>query len=473
MNPRRRFIGQCCAAVGTTGMLSALTQLRATAAAASVSSSSAAPATAGAVPSDYRALVCIFLNGGNDASNLIVPTGSGYASYAAARSVLALPEANLLALNPKTSDGRTFGLHPSLAELHGLFGSGKLALLANSGTLVEPTTKAQYTAKSVKLPPQLFSHNDQSVQWQSSVPDLPFKTGWGGRTADLLNSFNANSQVSMSVSLNGINSFQVGGTVTQLNVNPASATAPKGGPVVFSSTTGTNNAARYAAQKDLFAGTNANLFATAFGGLSKEAIDTSELLGSVLAAAPNLATAFPATTLGNQLKTIAYLISVASNLNLKRQVFFARVGGWDTHADQVDEVDKALGAHADLLRQVSQAMSAFYSATVELGCADRVTAFTSSDFGRTYSSNGDGTDHGWGAHHLILGGAVKGGDIYGKMPTLTIGGPDDTSNGRWIPTTSVDEYGATLARWFGVSDTNLSIAFPNIGRFAKPNLGFL
>jgi uncharacterized protein (DUF1501 family) len=473
MNSRRRFIGQCCASVGTTGMLSALAQLRATAAAASFSSTSATPPTAGAVPSDYKALVCIFLNGGNDASNLIVPTGSGYAAYATARSVLALPQANLLALNPKTSDGRAFALHPSMAEIHNLFGSGKAALLANVGTLVEPTTRAQYTGGTVKLPPQLFSHNDQQVQWQSSVPDRPFNTGWGGRTADLLNSLNTNNQVSMSVTLNGFNNFQVADAVTQLSVNPASANSAKGGPVVFNNTTGGNNPARYAAQKDLFASPNSNLFATAFGGLSKDAIDTSELLGSVLNTSPSLATPFPATTLGNQLKTIAYLISVASSLNLKRQVFFARIGGWDTHADQVDEVDKALGAHADLLRQVSQAMNAFYNATVELGCSDRVTAFTASDFGRTYGSNGDGSDHGWGSHHIVLGGAVKGGDIYGKMPTLTVGGPDDTSNGRWIPTTSVDEYGATLARWFGVSDTSMSTAFPNIGRFAKPNLGFV
>ena len=480
MNSRRRFIGQCCAAVGTTGMLSALAQLRATAATVSVPSSSSLPPVAGAVPADYKALVCIFLNGGNDASNLIVSNGGGtgagsYAAYAAARSVLAIPQANLLSLSPKTSDGRSFALHPSLAELHSLFGTGRMALLANVGTLVEPTTRQQYQQNTVKLPPQLFSHNDQQVQWQSSVPDRPFSSGWGGRTADLVNSLHANNQVSMSITLNGFNSFEVGNQVVQLAVQPASANAPKGGPVIFTNSTGGTNAVRYAAQKELFAagGANPNLFASAFGTLSKDAIETSELLGSVLGSAPDLATTFPATNLGNQLKAIAYLISVASSLGLRRQVFFARIGGWDTHADQVDEVNRALGAHADLLRQVSQGMNAFYNATVELGCADRVTTFTASDFGRTYGSNGDGSDHGWGGHHLIVGGAVKGGDIYGRMPTLTVGGPDDTTNGRWIPTTSVDEYGATLARWFGVSETNLSVAFPNIGRFAKPNLGFL
>ena len=199
------------------------------------------------------------------------------------------------------------------------------------------------------------------------------------------------------------------------------------------------------------------------------------MLTSALTASPTFATTFPETTLANQLKTIAYLISISSTLNLKRQVFFARLGGWDTHADQVDGTGtgSVTGAHADLLAQVSQAMRSFYTTTVELGIANQVTTFTASDFGRTFTSNGDGSDHGWGGHQMVMGGAVKGGDIYGKMPSPQVDGPDDTGRGRWIPTTSVDEYGATLARWFGVSDTNLSIAFPNIGRFAKPNLGFM
>ena len=473
--PRRSFIGQCCAAVGLTGMASQLAQLRAIAAAVSPSSGPSTPGRSAAVPSDYRALVCIFLNGGNDASNMIIPTDSGYGGYVSARTVLAIPQSSLLPIAPRTSDGRSWGLHPSLREIQTLFGSGQVAILGNVGTLVHPTTKAQYTAGTVRLPPQLFSHNDQQVQWQSSVPDQTFRTGWAGRTADMVNSLNSNNTVSMSVSLNGFNHLQVGNQVTQLSVNPGSATS-KGGPVTFSSTTGGNNPARYSAQKDLFSSPNANLFTSAFGSLSIDAVQTSELLGNVINTSPNLATAFPNTTLGNQLKTIAYLISVSSSLNLRRQVFFARVGGWDTHADQVDDVNRALGAHANLLQQVSQAMNAFYSATVELGCADRVTTFTASDFGRTFRSNGDGSDHGWGAHHLIMGGAVRGGDIYGRMPNLTVGGPDDTSNGRWIPTTSVDEYGATLARWFGVSPTNLATAFPNLGRFRSvegPMLGFL
>jgi uncharacterized protein (DUF1501 family) len=471
--PRRQFIGQCCAAVGATGMISALSALRATAAAASIPSGSALPGTAAAAASDYRALVCIFLNGGNDASNLIVPyDSSGYAAYAAARTALALPQAGLLPLNPRTSDGRRFALHPATAELKALFDSGKLALLANVGTLVEPTNRAQYQARSVKLPPQLFSHNDQQAQWQSSVPDQPFRTGWGGRMADLVNSFNENPAVSMSMTLNGVNSFQVGTLISQLSVQPASAASPKGGPVAFARTTGGNNPLRYQAQKDLFAGGSTNLFGAAFGSLTANAIGNSDALAAALAATSPLATAFPDTQLGSQLKTIAYLISASGALRLKRQVFFARIGGFDTHADQVD-ADVSMGAHAALLQQVSQAMAAFHQATVELGCAEQVTTFTASDFGRTFTSNGDGSDHGWGGHHLVLGGAVRGGDIYGSMPNPQVNGPDDTGLGRWIPTTSVDEYGATLARWFGVSETNLPVAFPNIGRFARPNLGFL
>jgi len=471
--PRRQFIGQCCAAVGATGMISALSALRATAAAASIPSGSQLPGTAADVASDYRALVCIFLNGGNDSSNLIIPyDSSGYAAYASARTALALPQSSLLPIQPKTSDGRAFGLHPSTGELKNLFDGGKLALLANVGTLVEPTSQAQYRAQSVKLPPQLFSHNDQQAQWQSSIPDQPFRTGWGGRMADLVNSLNTNNAVSMSMTLNGVNSFQVGNLISQLSVQPASAASPKGGPVAFARINGGNNPNRYQAQKDLFTSPQTNLFGAAFGTLSSNAIGNSDALASALGATSTLGTTFPNTTLGNQLKSIAYLISAAGTLKLKRQVFFARIGGFDTHADQVD-ADVSLGAHAGLLQQVSQAMNAFYNATIELGCANQVTTFTASDFGRTFTSNGDGSDHGWGGHHMILGGAVKGGDIYGRMPSPVVNGADDTGLGRWIPSTSVDEYGATLARWFGVSETNLPIAFPNIGRFAKSNLGFL
>lgn len=436
-------------------MLSALAQLRLIGAAAQPAGS------------DYKALVCLFLAGGNDANNLIVPSDpAGYAAYAAARGTLALPSTGLLGLTPATSDGRTWGLHPALPELRDLFTSGHLALLANVGTLVVPTSKAQYQARSVPLPPQLFSHSDQQVQWQSSVPDKPFTSGWGGRLAELTNAFNENNAISMSISLDGQNSFQVANMIAQYAVSPA-------GVVALAGTGGAAGDVRLQAMKDLMAAQDAGLFATAFGGATASAIDDAALLAGVLGTSPPFTTAFPASNLGQQLRMIAWLISVAPQLGLKRQVFFARLGGWDLHDSQVDALDPATGAHAALLGDVSTSLKAFHDATVELGQAEQVTAFTASDFGRTYNTNGDGSDHGWGSHHFVVGGAVKGGDIYGTMPELAINGPDDTTQGRWIPTTSVDEYSATLARWFGVSELDLPLVLPNIGRFAQPNLGFM
>ncbi|MBS0662949.1 MAG: DUF1501 domain-containing protein [Verrucomicrobia bacterium] len=462
---RRRFIGQaCCAAVGATGFLSSLASLRLMAAAASPGGSSVGGQ---ATAPDYKALVCLFLQGGNDANNLVIPTDSAsYAAYATARSNLALPQAGVLPITPRTSDGRTWGLHPALAEIRQLFGTGQAAILANVGTLAFPTTLAQYKAGSITLPTQLYSHSDQQVQWQSSLPDQRATTGWGGRLADLVNAVNTSSQLSMSISLAGTNFFQVGRTVSQYAISSS-------GAVTFSGTTGGNNPLRYAAQKDLFAQSNPALLDTAFGGLSSASIANSDLVNAALAGAPTLATVFPATSLGNQLKMVARLISTSAAFGLKRQVFFCQVGGYDLHASQVTASDTTTGAHATLFAQLSQAVAAFYNATVELGVANQVTTFTASDFGRTLSSNGDGSDHGWGSHHLVVGGAVRGTDLYGQMPDLALNSANDTGRGRWIPSTSVDEYAATLATWFGVSATNLPTVLPNIGRFAHPNLGFL
>jgi uncharacterized protein (DUF1501 family) len=405
-------------------------------------------------------MVCLFLAGGNDASNLLVPSDSaGYAAYAEARTTLALPNAGLLGISPTTSDGRSFALHPSVGGLQELFVAKKAALVANVGTLIQPTSRAQFEAQSVALPPRLFSHNDQQVQWQSSVPDRPFVTGWGGRLADITNAFNENPALSMSISLDGQNSFQVGNSVSQFSVN-------RTGVVDLSGTTGNAGTARMSALKSLFEHDSDGLFETAFGGLTTAAIDTGALLGEALATVPEPTVIFPEGRLGDQLKMISRLIQLGPQLGLKRQVFFARLGGWDTHNDQVT-------AHATLLGEVSASMKAFYDQTEVLGLADKVTTFTASDFGRTFNTNGDGSDHGWGSHHIIMGGAVKGGDIYGKVPVLEIDGPDDTGRGRWIPTTSVDEYAAILACWFGVSQSNLPVLLPNIGRFANPDLGFM
>jgi uncharacterized protein (DUF1501 family) len=481
---RRKFIGSCCAAVGSTGMLSTLAQLRLTGAIASADTKTVT--ASGATAPDYKALVCLFLSGGNDANNFIIPNDTtGYANYSSVtggRGALALPQSALLGLNPKTSDGRAWGLHPSLnadvagtntTGLKSLFDSGKMALLANVGSLAAPTTKAQYNARSVPLPLSLFSHNDQQVEWQASIADKGFSTGWGGRMADLTDTLNKNNSISMSITLNGQNSFQVGRNVAQYSVSTNGAIALSGS----ATPTGTSfQSIRTKAQNDLLAAQNNNLFETAFGGLTANAIADSALLANVLAANATLpfTTAFPNTSLGQQLKTIARLIAAGPTLGLNRQIFFARVGGWDLHDQQVTAGATATGTHANLIADVSRSLAAFYDATAYMGVANQVTTFTASDFGRTYNTNGDGSDHGWGSHHMIVGGAVKGGDIYGAMPNLTRSGPDDSgTRGNWIPTTSVDEYSATLASWFGVSATNLPVILPNIGRFARANVAFL
>ena len=452
LSTRRHFLRQAaCAALGASGLVNTIWDLRRINAATAI----------GGTPGDYKALVCLFLYGGNDGNNVLVPTDAGdYASYAAARQDLALPASSLLSIIPRTSDGRTYGLHPNLTELQTLFGVGKLALVANVGTLVAPVTRADFLTNTAALPPHLFSHADQSVQWQTSWSDAPPRSGWGGRTADLLASLNANPHLSMNISVAGNNIFQTGGTVQPYGVSPSGITSLSG----YNGTAAEN--ARYTAVQALLAQSHDNLFEKQFGHLTKTGIKDNALLSAALASQQPLATAFPATGLGGQLQMIAQLIGARTALGMQRQVFFCSLGGYDTHGDQ-------LADQASLFTELSQAMSAFHAATVELGVEPQVTTFTSSDFGRTLPSNGAGSDHGWGSHHFVLGGAVNGGDLYGTFPTLAVNGPDDTGEGRWIPTTSVDEYAATLASWFGVAASDLSTVLPNIGRFGSPNLGFM
>lgn len=456
---RRTFMRQaCCAAVGTTGLLSAMAQLRLLGAVAADSVRSQFSPMA--LPGDFKAMVCVYLGGGNDATNMIIPSdGSNYAFYAKARAELAVPQSALLPMSlRKYSDGRSYALHPSIPEIQSLFSQGKIAFLANVGTLVQPTTLNQYNAGQ-GLPTQLFSHNDQGIQWQSSIPDQPFTTGWGGRLADLLNGMNSNNQISMSISLSGANWFERGNQVIQFAVSSA------GFPSLTTASL-TQLRATQAALQNILNASPSNMLDAAFRGVTTTAISDNALLGSLLPTAPVLKTAFPNSPMGSDFAMIARLISLAPQLGLKRQIFFVGLNGFDLHAAQVD-------GHGPLLAELSGALKAFYDATVELGVANQVTTFTASDFGRTYVPNAGGTDHGWGNHQLIMGGAVQGGDIYGKMPSLVVGADDDTGRGRWIPSTSVDEYSATLATWFGVSASNLSTVLPNIGRFAHPNLGFM
>ena len=469
---RRKFLGACCASVGATGLLSTLAQLRLMGAVASPDNGPVSPPRAGAPQPDYKALVCLFLAGGNDANNLVIPTDAAtYAAYAAGRGALALPQNAVLPITPRTNDGRTWGIHPAMTELRNLFNSGQFAVLANVGTLAYPMTKAQYTSGSVPRPSQLFSHNDQQVEWQSSIADKPFVTGWGGRLADLTNAFNANNRISMSITLNGQNSFQVGKSIDQYAVGT-------GGAIALTGTgTGTSvNGLRTAALNDALAMQNGNLFETAFGGVTTGALGASSLVSSVITGASPFTALFNAANnsgLAQQLHMVARLVNAQQSLNLKRQIFFVRVGGFDLHDNQVTAGATTSGAHANLLRDISLSLNAFNNALTQIGAQNQVTTFTSSDFGRTYNTNGDGSDHGWGSHHFLMGGAVQGGDIYGKMPTFAIDGPDDTGRGRWIPTTSVDQYAGTLAKWFGVSATDMPVVLPTLGRFASSDLGFM
>jgi len=447
---RRAFIRQtACAALGAVGVVHTIWDLRRLA---------AATPPAG----DYKALVCLFLYGGNDANNLLIPTDTaGYSTYQAARGGLAIAKGSLLSVNASgNTGGHIFGFHPSIPGLQQLFNQNKLALVTNVGTLLAPLNRTQYFNNSVAVPPQLFSHADQAVQWQTSVAESDTRTGWGGRTADLLRSYNSGSQVSMAISIAGTNTFEVGNSVIPYLISSDGSIGLQG----FWGDTDSN--VRLQAFKNMMTVPRKSLLAQAYADTFTRSIQENDILTAALSNVPALTTPFPDTDLGGQLKMIARLISARSNLSMNRQIFFCAADGYDTHGDQ-------LGSQSDLLTELSQAMSAFYAATTELGVNQQVTTFTASDFGRTYPTNGAGSDHGWGSHQIVMGGDVIGARLYGTFPTLAVNGPDDTGQGRWIPTTSVDEYGATMASWFGISSGQLSTVLPNIGNFNRPNLGFL
>jgi uncharacterized protein (DUF1501 family) len=407
---------------------------------------------------DYRALVCLFLFGGNDGNNTVIPYDE-YSAYQQVRgSDVNIAKDSILKIDAP-SQGMAFGLHPALAELQPIYAQGKMAVLANVGTLVQPITRAEYLAGAPR-PDSLFSHSDQQGQWQSSVvrsTDPSGQTGWGGRTADAAAPL-AGGSFPMVVSVAGIPLFTTGEEARPL--------VPSAGLQGFGSDA--ISKARYSALRALLTLDTSNTLVASASGIGSSAIDNTNTLNAALAAAPALQTVFPSTSLGSQFAEIAQIISIRSALGMQRQIFFASLNGFDTHTDE-------LATQQTLLAEVSQALAAFYDATVELGVANDVTTFTLSDFGRTFEpASGGGTDHAWGSHHFIVGGSVKGGDFYGTYPTLALAGPDDASSeGRWIPTTAVDEYGATLARWFGVDTRSLPTVFPNLGRFSSGDLGFM
>jgi len=429
--------------------------------------------------SDYKALVCLFMFGGNDSWNMVVPSSTAeYNAYSRARgggttSSLAIDRAALL---PITRTGQvagdpTFGFHPSMTGTRDLFASGRLAVLPNVGPLVRPTTKAQYqTAASSghQLPPQLFSHNDQQDQWHSLRGRAVMRSGWAGRVADLLAAQTGSQQLALNVSLAGQTLFQAG-EVARPYVSGANGAASFTG----FGTTGVNGGRRTSYEAVLNASTASTtntMYERSFAAVQRRALQYADRVNAAIAAGPNFAalpnTGVTLTPLQTQLRTVAKMIASRAQLSMSRQIFFVSVGGFDQH-------DTLLADQPGLLTNVSNSMKMFHDAMGEIGMHNSVTMFTHSDFGRTLTSNGDGSDHAWGGVQLVAGGAVRGGRFYGDYPLLEIGSTLEIGGGRIIPTVSVDQYAATLARWFGVADADLAKVAPSIGNFAQRDLGFL
>jgi uncharacterized protein (DUF1501 family) len=410
---------------------------------------------------DYRALVCVFLFGGNDSFNMLVPRSQPeYDAYAASRQNLAIAQGALLPINPLVGDGSQYGLHPAMSGLQGIFESGHAALIANIGPLVQPTTKDQFFNNGATLPPQLFSHNDQQDQWHALKGVSLTDTGWAGRIADLIRDNVTSQQLATNVSLVGNTLFQAADETVAYAMGPT-------GPLPFFGfgTDGIALEQRLAFERIVNA-QYGSMYARAFADVQRRAISAVDRVTAAIAAAPPLSTVFPVSPLGQQLATVARLIAVRDRLAMQRQIFFVSTGGFDTHDDQ-------LTLQPALLGNISDSLAAFYNATVELGVDSAVTTFTQSDFARTLTSNGDGTDHAWGGVQTVLGGAVLGRRIYGAYPSLALDGPADVGGGRVIPGVSADQYAATLATWFGIPDTDLGLVAPNLANFAQRNLGFL
>ena len=418
--------------------------------------------------SDYKALVCVFLYGGVDGNSLVIPAdAAGYGQYSAVRTAASginIPLASLQAIQPLSS-ATPFGLHPAFGELKTLFDQKKMAVLCNVGTLMQPMTKADYAAGRFR-PSNLFSHSDQQSEWQAGVYDQTSRTGWGGRLADRVVAMNGNIAFPVVTSTSGTTLFMTGNGKSPLSI-PTSGTFGLQGYT----TNNAANTARKAALQQLLDMDRDNLFVNGASDITATAIELSATVGPIVAnTASSVQNLFTGqnNSIAQQLLTVAKLIEARASTGVKRHIFFVSHGGYDTHTNELNTLKNLLG-------QLSLALKSFYDATVRLGVADNVTSFTLSDFGRTFKpAAGQGSDHAWGNHQIIVGGAVKGGDFYGKYPTLQMSGPNDvTAEGRWLPTTAVDQYAATLATWFGLPASDLPIVLPTVSKFPTANLGFL
>ena len=415
--------------------------------------------------SDYKALVCVFLSGGNDSWNMVVPTTNAeYNAYNASRggtgnNGLALENSDLLPISGAT-EGVNYGFHPSMPEMQALYNSGECAVLANVGPLVEPTTVQQFREQTVDVPPQLFSHNDQEGQWHSLRGEAILTSGWGGRVADVLSAQLGGQTLPTNISLAGTTLFQAGSSSMPYVMGATGATP-------FSGLTPGDPLSN--AFQNIASASYPNIYQRGFSEVQQRAFEFSDRVNNALDNSRSF-DALPdgdnESILSSQLRTVAKIISQQSQLSMSRQIFYVQLGGFDTHDDQ--NIEQPL-----LLGEVSRSLNAFHQAMGEINMQDSVTAFTNSDFGRTLSSNGDGADHGWGGVHLMLGGAVNGGQIYGQYPSLALGSELDLGRGRFVPTTSCDQYAATLANWFGVQTQNLSTVAPCINNFSQRDLGFM
>ncbi len=445
------------------------------------------------VPTDYRALVCIFLTGGNDGNNMVIPNHSdasvsGYSAYSAARSAqnLALAQNTLLPISVPRIGNLSYGLHPSFGTItggvnpgiHPLWATGKMAVVTNVGTLVKPMTRAQYQNNSIQRPMNLFSHTDQVNQHQTCRSDTPTLTGWGGRISDKITlTDNPNRLVPTLSSFNGTQLFTIGDSTQPLSLAPAPTPLSNVLALAGYNNTPASNARFEALSAGLNFDTNQELI-TASNQIHRVAIEISRSLNNN----SEVTVTFPTTDIGNQLKQVARMIKIRQVMGMNRQIFFCTLGGFDTHTRQLN--DQSL-----LFFQLSQAMRAFYDEMTVQALGNKVTQFTMSDFNRTFNPTGlgtnVGTDHAWANHSFIVGDSVLGGDFYGvntsngtPFPTLVQNGPDDADSGtgargRWIPTTSVEQYAATLAGWFGLPTTDTSYVFPNLVNFSTANLGFM
>jgi uncharacterized protein (DUF1501 family) len=434
----------------------------------------------GSGSSDYRALVCIYLQGGNDGHGTVIATDpDSFTAFTQARSGapgLAYPISELLPITLTTPQpGRTFALNPNLTGVQNLFNSGRAAIVANTGTLVTPATKTQINANSVVLPDSLYSHFDQTAAWQAIASNLGSgeRVGWGGAVADAIEAMNMNSNSMFTcISTAGNALFLAGQTSFQLNVTPA-------GPIPINGLTQPPFGSTSNPLSAILSGDETNLFAQEYEVVVQRSIQAQAMLASAMAPAgvggvPNapqyldpVSMKLMDNPLADSLQTVARIISGRASLGVTRQIFYVQLGSFDTHNNQAQ-------IHAQLLTQLGAALEYFDGLMVNMGLSNNVTAFTISDFGRTLTCNSNGTDHGWGSHHFVLGGAVKGQNMYGQYPVVGVNQANDVGAGRLIPTTAVEQYAGTLASWFGLSDNEIRTVFPNFGNFGSdPYLGFM